>query len=253
MANAGNLAMIRAVIVDEHPIARFGLIEMLRPIIDISVVASASDEQGLASANETKIDIVVCDPYANGGDPTPDIVRALSRIAPVLVSSSQSSPSRVLTAQQAGAMGYLTKNADLDVYEMAIRTVVSGRTYLDPQVSAGWSTESFRRHGLNGVTSLSQRERQVLVMIARGLTHHQIANRLGVSRATVETYVARVRSKLQLGNKAELAIAALIYGWDTSSTRTPNHRSVELTAATVQAGEGALHLLPPPTNDVQQA
>jgi DNA-binding NarL/FixJ family response regulator len=115
---------------------------------------------------------------------------------------------------QAGASGYLTKQAGEEAYATAIRTVATGGFFLSAQLA-----DLIQAATLGGPVEpappqhevLSPREQQALGFIARGFTHQQTATRMGVSKATVDTYIARIRTKLRLGNKAELALAALRY------------------------------------------
>jgi DNA-binding NarL/FixJ family response regulator len=116
----------------------------------------------------------------------------------------------VLAAMQAGASGYLTKHASENAYLAAIAAVGDGSFYLSAQLAdlIQAAAPGIRAGAGN---ALSRREREVLSYIARGFTHQQTATRMGVSKPTVDTYVVRVRAKLGLGNKAELALAALGY------------------------------------------
>ena len=116
-------------------------------------------------------------------------------------------PAEVLAAMQAGARGYLTKHASGDVLVAAVRSVAAGEPVVQGPLS---SVRLITRTGPVAPREvLSEREQQALAYIARGFTHQQTATRMGVSKATVDTYVARIRTKLRVGNKAELALAAL--------------------------------------------
>jgi DNA-binding NarL/FixJ family response regulator len=110
---------------------------------------------------------------------------------------------------QAGARGYLTKRAGPSACLAAIRAVAAGRVHLAADLTDALATH--RDGGVRTRGVLSGREQQALAYIARGFTHQQTATRMGVSKATVDTYVGRIRGKLRLGNKAELALAALRY------------------------------------------
>jgi two-component system, NarL family, nitrate/nitrite response regulator NarL len=212
--------VVRVAIVDEHPVARHGLIAMLGSAPDLHIVTAVALPEDLVSMTDSQAacaDVIVCDPFPFGALPKADSIQLLSRIAPVLACSSMSAAHFVMAALQTGAKGYLTKRAEPEAYVMAVRAIAAGDAYFAPQVPGERHAVQGRRS--HGAAMLSYRERQVLSLIARGLTHHQIANRLGVSKATVETYVARVRGKLCLGNKAELALAALEYSWEPIPAR----------------------------------
>ena len=110
---------------------------------------------------------------------------------------------------QAGASGYLTKQAGEEAYATAIRSVAAGTFYLSAQLADLIQAATLGQAPARPQETLSPREQEALGYIARGFTHQQTATRMGVSKATVDTYIARIRTKLQLGNKAELALAAL--------------------------------------------
>jgi two-component system, NarL family, nitrate/nitrite response regulator NarL len=203
--------MIRVAVIDDHPVARYGLKSIFAFVPDIEVVTSVPEPAFLPSDMRDRIDIVICDPYPFGEDGSLDVVRGLSAWAPVLVVSASREPASVLGALQAGARGYLTKQASDDQYEIAVRTVVGGRLYLAPPLADVLRAAGGRSPAAAARAALSDREQQALAYIARGFTHQQTARRMGVSKATVDTYVGRIRTKLRLGNKAELALAALRY------------------------------------------
>jgi two-component system nitrate/nitrite response regulator NarL len=102
-----------------------------------------------------------------------------------------------------GARGFLSKHASGEAYVSAIRSVVAGAAFVGPAPLAD------RRSDRSNARALSEREQLALAFIAGGFTHQQTARRMGVSKATVDTYVGRIRTKLRVGNKAELALAAL--------------------------------------------
>jgi DNA-binding NarL/FixJ family response regulator len=200
-------SVLRVVLVDDHPVARRGLVRILESVDDIEVVGDYSAPAELSAVlDETRPDVVILDLYFG------DEVRSLREIATlsaeraVLVVSASGRPDDVLAAIQAGASGYLTKQASESSYAEAVRAVAAGEFHLSPQL-ADIVQASFAAQPKG--PALSPREQQTLAYIARGFTHSQAATRMRVSKATVDTYVARIRAKLQLGNKAELALAAL--------------------------------------------
>jgi DNA-binding NarL/FixJ family response regulator len=132
----------------------------------------------------------------------------------VLVISASRSPGDVLAALQAGASGFLTKQAGDEAVLTAVRRVAGAGFYLSAQLADILQADLAATTGTKAApakppATLSAREQEVLSLIARGFTHSQTASRLGVSASTVDTYVARIRAKLGLGNKAQLALAAL--------------------------------------------
>lgn len=206
--------MLRVAIVDDHPVARHGLSTILEPVPDIEVVAAVAEAADLPrdSGGTVTADLVLLDLYLGDGRPAMATIAELGEQVPVLVVSASRAPADVLAAMQAGASGYLTKHATEEAYAAAIRSVRTGGFYLSAQLAD--LIEAATRGTAAPVTAkeqLSPREQEALSYIARGFTHQQTATRMGVSKATVDTYIARIRTKLNLGNKAELALAALRY------------------------------------------
>jgi two-component system, NarL family, nitrate/nitrite response regulator NarL len=204
---------MRVAAVDDHPVARFGLAAILGAAPDMEVVAVVADPAELPrdAGGAVAADVVIVDLYLTGVSPALDVIADVSAGVPVLVVSASQEPADVLAAMQAGASGYLTKRASEGHYLSALRSVRGGGFHLSAQLA---DLIHAATRGIGPATThaeLSAREREVLAYIARGFTHQQTATRMGVSAATVNTYVVRIRAKLGLGNKAELALAALRY------------------------------------------
>ncbi|MFB7273464.1 response regulator transcription factor [Streptomyces sp. NPDC056244] len=198
-------SMITVAVVDDHPIARHGIAHVLTALPDANVAAVASvgslAELDAALATGPAPDVIVMDLYLDGDTPALDAVAALSATTRVLVMSASGLPADVLGAIRAGASGYVTLQAELTRrgprYE-------DGRPHGD-----GPRPDEGSAYGGGARPRLSAREEETLSYVARGFTHAQIATRLGVRKTTVDTYVERIRAKLQVGNKAELTRAAL--------------------------------------------
>ncbi|WP_173152999.1 response regulator [Phytohabitans suffuscus] len=205
--------MVRIAVVDDHPIARHGLSGLLEPMPDLEVVASVGGPDALPREPDgtLAVDLVILDLYLDGERPALDTIRALSEQRPVLVISASREPADVVAAMQSGASGYVTKHAERDAYRSAIQAVADGEFYLSSQLADLIQAAVDGGQVARDRPVLAPREQEALSYIARGFTHRQTATRMGVSTATVNTYVARIRAKLQLGNKAELALAALRY------------------------------------------
>jgi two-component system, NarL family, nitrate/nitrite response regulator NarL len=208
--------MIRVAVVDDHPIARYGFEHLLSQAPGIRVVAVAStpgDVPAGGDGGDAQVDVVVMDLYLDGDRPSLHALRALAALVPVLVMSASVSPSDVVAAIRAGASGYLSKQAGFDAFRAAIETVASGGFWLSSQLADVLRSQLPRGGGGGGVApfaaDLSPREQEVLDCIARGFTHVQTARRMGISKATVDTYVERIRGKMHVGNKAELTRLAL--------------------------------------------
>jgi two-component system nitrate/nitrite response regulator NarL len=205
---------IPVAIVDDHPVARHGLATMLAPFPDVDVVAAVAAPADLPRADgRLTADLVVLDLYLTPDTiadvPSLDAVAALAAEVPVLVMSASRRSGDVLAAVQAGASGYVTKHAGEDAFLAAIGAVAAGQFHLSAQLADILQAE-LDPHGPAAATVvLSDREQETLGYIAQGFTHGQTATRMGIGKATVDTYVGRIRAKLHVGNKAELALAAL--------------------------------------------
>jgi DNA-binding NarL/FixJ family response regulator len=193
--------VIRADVLVSSPIFLVGLVRTLTGA-GIKVVAKRTCLDGEPS---WLADVVLID--ADALVPTDDLthITEAARSAAVLVMSDEAATD-VFCYLRAGASGVISKRESCERVVEAIEAVTSGRHVWPGDCTAPPVVE---RHEVSGCY-LSQREGQVLRQISRGLTHGQIATRLGISPHTVDTYVKRIRAKLGLGNKAELTRAALL-------------------------------------------
>lgn len=207
--------MIAVGVVDDHPVVRCGLSHLLERWPDIRVTVVAATVAALGPTGS--LDVVVLDLYLGSDVPELESVALLAASTPVLVISASARPDDVLGAIRAGASGYLTKDCAPELLAGGILTVASGGFALTSELADIVQSAQARADGAGrgsgrevpGGGHLSPREEQTLSFIARGFTHEQIATRLGIRRSTVNTYVERIRDKLQVGNKAELTRAAL--------------------------------------------
>ena len=188
--------MTRVVIVDDHPIVREGLVAALEGKSGVEVVGVFSTAEDTLSG--LSADVVILDlelPRMSGLDAIP----LLSRSAAVLVLSAYGE--NVEEAIRAGAKGYLLKGAPLDEIERAIATVAGGESYIDPRLASRLVTRSPER--------LSEREREVLRLVAGGQSNKQIAAKLRISERTAKFHVTAILNKLGAENRAQaVAIAA---------------------------------------------
>ncbi len=201
--------MIRVLIVDDHPVVREGLAAVLEDTKDVRVVgAVGSAEEALASVAVGSPDVVLLDlelPGMNGVDAIPRLTAAAPRPR-VVVLTAYDTEERVLGALKAGAAGYLLKGAGAAEIVQAIRAVAAGGSYLTPRVAARVVAQvnAPRRSG-----RLSDRERQVLRLVARGRSNKQIARDLGITERTVKFHMTSIFNKLGADNRAQaIAIAA---------------------------------------------
>jgi len=196
----------RILLADDHPILREGLAMLIEAQPDLVVVAEAADGiEAVEKAHAVKPDIVILDltmPRLSGLE----ALRELRRDCPetkILVLTMHDDPAYGRTVLGAGALGYVTKKAADRELLLAIRMVREGRSFVDLTQAEAM---------LPPRAPLSQREQQVLTELVRGFTHQEIADRLALSIKTVETYLARLSSKLGLHRRADLVRYALDVG-----------------------------------------
>jgi len=219
-AAVGDEMTIQVAIVDDHPLARRGMAAILAEAGDITIAQSTPSPVELLETAQRGVvaDVVLLDLYHGDDEPCLPILAELRTVAKVLVVSASGRPADVLGAIRAGASGYVTKLADPAMLVSAVRTVAAGGFALSSQLADILQSELANPAPAgpagpaptgSSESPLSPREEQALTLIAKGFTHAQTATRMGVSKATVDTYVERIRAKLQVGNKADLTRAAL--------------------------------------------
>ena len=207
---------VRVIVADDHTLFRVGLIRMLRDIPEVSVVAEAADgDEATAIVGRADADILILDLTMPGltGVPLIERVRQIKPALPILVLSMHDEPVTVRWALAAGASGYVTKSVDLDVLEAAISSLLAGETYVAPDLAAGLALDMCKpaRSGISSLP-LSNREQEVLALIARGFALTEIAEKLNLSPKTVTTHKCNLMEKLKLENNAELIRYALERG-----------------------------------------
>jgi DNA-binding NarL/FixJ family response regulator len=201
--------LIRIVVVDDHPVVREGLVATLEDDAEFSVAGQAgSASEALRLVAATRPDVILLDlelPGTSGLEVIPALIEAHPEAA-LLVLTAYDTDERVLGAIRAGARGYLLKGASLETIARAIRTVHSGEPYLDPRIAGKVLAELGPR---KRSTALSDRERQVLGLIAEGLANKHIAQSLGITERTVKYHVTSILNKLGAENRAHaVALAA---------------------------------------------
>lgn len=205
--------MIRVLLVDDHKLIRVGLRNILEAQADIEIVGEAAEgEAGLALAREHKPDVVVLDinmPGMDGIEATRKLARLelAPKILIVTVHSQDPVPTRLL---EAGASGYLTKEMAADEILVAVRQVHAGRRYLSADVARAMALAQLG--GASPLSTLSDREMEVMLLVANGIGLQDIAEKLHVSPKTVATYRYRLFEKLDVANDVELARYALRHG-----------------------------------------
>ena len=206
---------IRVLIVDDHAIVRSGLRRVLDAEADIETVAEApSAERAVFEAIEHKPDVVLMDvvmPGKSGIEGMPAVLQAVPT-AKVLVLSMQDDPHYVREAFEAGASGYVLKEAADTEVVGAIRAVAAGERYVHPALGARLVAADADERKRAESDPLSEREREVLRLLALGHTNQEIAAQLFISVRTAETHRAHIMRKLSLSSRAELVRYALDRG-----------------------------------------
>jgi DNA-binding NarL/FixJ family response regulator len=206
-------APIRIVVADDHPIVRGGLVALLSAADDIEVVGEASDgEMAVRLALETLPDLVLMDlrmPVLDGDVATARILAVQPGIRVVVLTTYETDDS-ILRAIEAGASGYLLKAAPQEEILAGIRSVARGEVALAPSI-ASLLVRRVRSPQARSVT-LSDRETQVLALVAKGMSNRTIAAELFVSEATVKTHLLHVFEKLGVSDRTRAVTLAMERG-----------------------------------------
>ena len=212
---------IRVLIADDQRVVRDGLTMLVGLIDGVEVVGTASDGiEAVATAERERPDVVLMDlrmPGMEGAEATHHIRASLPETQ-VLVLTTYADDQSLFPALQAGARGYLTKDASAEEIEHAIRALAAGRTHLDPAIQQRLvaavleARPSVAHAPLPPPDDLSPREVDVLKLIAAGLSNHEIATTLFLSNSTVKTHVNRIFSKTGARDRAQAVRYAYQHG-----------------------------------------
>ena len=209
---------IRIILADDHTIVRHGLNRLLQQEENMEVIAQAADGHSTVElTRELSPDMVIMDigmPDLNGIDATQQITRDFPQVK-VIGLSMHSGKKFVVEMLNAGASGYLLKDCALEELTTAIKTVAAGQIYLSPSITDVVIDNYIRRSETkenSAFSLLSQREREVLQLMAEGKTTKQIGLQLHISPKTVEGHRLRLMSKLNMDNVAKLTKYAIQEG-----------------------------------------
>ncbi len=210
---------IRILLADDHTILRAGLKMMLNAQPDMEVVGEAQDgRQSIQEAQRLQPDVILMDitmPDLNGIEATRQIKRVLAEVK-ILVLTMHENDEYVFQALRAGASGYMLKEAADTELITAIHVIKSGQFYLSPTAQSVVIGDYLQRvrtgEERDSYSSLTEREREILKLVAEGHTNNQIAERLIISPKTVDTHRTHVMDKLNLHSRAELVKYAMRRG-----------------------------------------
>jgi two-component system response regulator NreC len=207
--------VISVVLVDDHAVVRSGLRLLLEAQDDIEVVGEAGDaKDAIFRARAFKPNVILLDvvmPGESGIEALPKLLKE-SPETRVLVLSMQDDPSYVREAFAAGASGYVLKEAADEEVVAAVREIAGGGNYVHPALGARMVAAEAKERAAAEADPLSDREREVLRLLALGHTNQEIAEQLYISVRTAESHRAHIMQKLHLATRAELVRYALTHG-----------------------------------------
>ena len=218
---------IRVLLVDDHAMVRRGMRDFLSLHDDLEIVGEAADgAAAIEQAAALRPDVVVMDllmPGVDGIDATARI-KATHPDVEIVAITSFVEEARIVAALEAGASGFLLKDAEADELAAAIRAAASGEVHLDPAVAGivarrmrtrlGGAAGAGSDEDRDPLVSLTARERDVLGAVARGLSNRAIADELGITERTARTHVSNILAKLGLASRTQAALLAVQHGLD---------------------------------------
>ena len=220
------MGTIRIVLIDDHTLVRTGLRLIIDKQPDMEIVAEADDgESGFAQIRRLAPDVALVDvhmPGVSGVEVTQRVRRSklATQVVILTMIGEAPFPRRLL---EAGASGYLTKGCPADELVRAIRSVAAGKRYLSADVAQQLALESTSNSSASPFDELSARELEIAMMLARGRSMPDIADRLNISAKTVATYKYRLFEKLNVDNVVTLSHLAAVHGLTENATRSPAH------------------------------
>lgn len=214
-AETGRRPQLRLLVVDDHPVVRTGMIALLSEQPDLLVVAEAANgAEALVQAERHRPDVVLMDlrmPVMDGAEATRLLVARPDR-PQVLVLTTYDTDADIVRAVEAGARGYLLKDADPAVLADAIRRAARGETVLAPPVAARLADRLRAVPAAPSESHLTAREREVLSLVARGLSNAEIGRELFIGEATVKTHLIRIFQKLGVSDRTAAVTSAYQLG-----------------------------------------
>jgi DNA-binding NarL/FixJ family response regulator len=199
--------MIRVLLADDHGLVRDGLARLLASVSDIEVVAAAADgDEAVRLAKEHQPDVILMDlrmPGMNGSEATRRLLEEDPAMQ-VVILTSFSERDEILTALDAGAIGYLLKDAEPEELIRGVRAAAHGESPLDPKAAR----ELLGSRGSAPAAQLTDREREVLQLVTRGLPNKLIARELGISEKTVKAHLTTVFQRIGVRDRVQAAMWA---------------------------------------------
>lgn len=202
---------IRILVADDHPLFREGVVHSLNTEPDMTVIGeTTSSEAALSKTRDLLPDVVLLDvnmPGHSGLVAAAEIAHACPAVKIVMLTVSEHEED-LLAALKAGARGYVLKGVSARELADVVRAVASGEIYVSPSLAAGMLLELTRERRLDPLDRLTAREKEVLRLVAEGLTNREVGERLGLAEKTVKHYMTNVLSKLHVRSRVEAALLA---------------------------------------------
>jgi NarL family two-component system response regulator LiaR len=207
--------MIKVLLVDDHEMVRLGVSTYLGVMPDIEVVGQATDgQEGLDQALALRPDVILMDlvmPHMDGIEATQKILKAWPE-ARIIILTSFIDDEKVYPAIEAGAASYILKTATAEEIANAIRQTAQGESVLEPQVTTKMMNRLTQKPQPALYDDLTNREREVLQLIAQGKSNQEIATELFITLKTVKTHVSNILAKLEVDDRTQAAIYAFKHG-----------------------------------------
>ncbi|MGB7875198.1 MAG: response regulator transcription factor [Anaerolineales bacterium] len=214
---------IRILLADDHAIVRAGIRQFLESAPDMEVVAEAGDgEQAISLIQAERPDVAVLDiqmPKATGIEVT-RWAKSNAQGVGILILTAYNDDPYVMAVLQAGANGFVLKTAAPDDIIQAVRDVHDGKSVLDPSVTGALMAQIFHKPDTQVVEQLTDREMEVLHLVAKGFTNKAIGVQLSISDRTVQGHLAHIFSKLQAASRTEAVMRAVSLGWISQDAGT---------------------------------
>jgi DNA-binding NarL/FixJ family response regulator len=210
---------IRIILADDHAVVRAGIRQFLESAGDIQVVAEAEDgKRAISQIEAHKPDVAVLDiqmPEASGIEVTRWIRSQPEQVGVLILTAYDDNP-YVLAVLRAGANGYVLKTAAPDEIIQAVRDVHAGKSAIDPIIAGKLMNQLTQETSQPVVSKLTDRELEVLTLVAKGYTNKAIGLQLGISDRTVQGHLAHIFDKLQASSRTEAVMRAVAMGWLTT-------------------------------------
>jgi DNA-binding NarL/FixJ family response regulator len=202
--------VIRILVADDHPLFLDGLVATLNADEELEVVTTAGDATGAVRAvREQEPDIALLDVAMPGGGL--EAARRIAEVSPgtrVVMLTSSENEEDLLAAMKAGAKGYVLKGVAGRELRSILKSIHSGETYVAPSLAFGMIRGLTRQRPVDPFAELTTREREVVELVAAGLSNAEIGGRLGLAEKTVKHYMTAILSKVEVGSRVELALMA---------------------------------------------